>query len=165
VISLEIINEAKITELEERNVAYVSFVGNYIGNADVFKGLFTKLLSWAGPKQLMGPDTLLMSAYYDDPGVTPPEELKLDVCMTIADDVEVEGEVKKQKLPGGKYVVMRAELTGTEEYGPAWEKIVEWMIQNSLEIDMSRASYEIYLNSPEEHPQNHHILDICMPVK
>lgn len=163
--TLEIINEPEITELEERNVAYVSFVGNYLGNVRVFGELFGKLGSWAGPKQLMGPDTLFLSAYYDDPGVTPPEELKLDVCMTIAEDVEVEGEIKKKKLPGGKYVVMRAELTGPEEYGPAWEKVVEWLIQNKLEIDMSRASYEIYLNSPEEHPEKHHILDICMPVK
>ncbi|WP_135606187.1 GyrI-like domain-containing protein [Methanococcoides sp. NM1] len=162
---MEIINEPEITEIEERNVAYVSFVGNYLGNTKVFEDLCGKLLSWAGPKQLMGPDTLLVSAYYDDPGVTPPEELKLDMCMTIEDDIEVEGEIKKKKLPGGKYVVMRAELTGAEEYGPAWEKVVEWLIQNNLEIDMSRASYEIYLNSPEEHPEKHHIVDICMPVK
>ena len=164
-ISLEIIKEPVIREIEERNVAYVSFVGNYLGNAKVFEELCGKLFSWAGPKQLMGPDTLLMSAYYDDPGVTPSDELKLDMCMTIEDDIEVEGEIKKKKLPGGKYVVMRAELTGAEEYGPAWEKVVEWLIQNNLEIDMSRASYEIYLNSPEEHPENHHILDICMPVE
>lgn len=161
---MEIISEAEITELEGRNVAYVSFVGNYIGNVEVFQGLFTKLCGWAGPKQLIGPDALFISAYYDDPGVTPPEELKLDVCMSISDDVEVEGDIKKQILPGGKYVVMRAELTGPEEYAPAWEKIVEWLVENKLEIDMSRASYEIYLNSPEEHPQNHHILDICMAV-
>ncbi|MBP2029520.1 AraC family transcriptional regulator [Methanohalophilus levihalophilus] len=162
---MEIINEPEITELEERTVAYVSFVGNYVGNAEVFADLFGKLDNWAGPKQLFGPNTLFMSAYYDDPGVSPPEELKLDACMTIADDVEVEGEIKKQKLPGGKYVVMRAELTGAEEYGPAWETIVEWLIQNNLEIDMFRASYEIYLNDPEIHPEKHHILDICMPVK
>jgi AraC family transcriptional regulator len=165
VISLEIINEPEITELKERNAACVSFVGNYLGNASVFEELFGRLFSWAGSKQLMGPDTLLMSAYYDDPGVTAPEELKLDVCMTIADDVQVEGDIKKKKLPGGKYVMMRVELTGPHEYAPAWEKIVEWAVQNKLEIDMSRVSYEIYLNSPEEHPENHHILDICMPVK
>ncbi|MBN1134869.1 MAG: GyrI-like domain-containing protein [Methanosarcinaceae archaeon] len=162
---MEIIKEPEITEIEERNVAYVSFVGNYMGNAKVFEELCGKLISWAGTKQLMGPDTLLMSAYYDNPDVTPPEELNLDMCMTIEDDIEVEGEVKKKNLPGGKYVVMRAELTGAEEYGPAWERVVEWLIQNNLEIDMSRASYEIYLNSPEEHPEKHHILDICMPVK
>jgi AraC family transcriptional regulator len=60
--------------------------------------------------------------------------------------------------------MMRTELKGAEEYGPAWEKIVEWLIQNNLEIDMSRASYEIYFNSPEEHPQKHYIFAICMPV-
>ncbi len=162
---MEILNEPGIKEIEERNVAYVSFVGNYLGNTKVFDDLFTKLLGWAGPKQLMGPDTILMSAYYDDPSVTPPEELKLDVCMTIEDDVKVEGEIRKKKLPGGKYVVMRAELTGAEEYGPAWEKIFEWIMQNNIEIDIYRASYEIYLNSPGEHPESHHILDICMPTK
>ncbi|WP_319506775.1 GyrI-like domain-containing protein [uncultured Methanolobus sp.] len=162
---MEIINEPEITKIEERNVACVSFVGNYMENVKVFEDLFGKLGSWAGPKKLIGPDTLFMSAYYDDPGVTPPEELKLDVCMTIEGDIEVEGEVKKKMLPGGKYVVMRAELRGAEEYGPAWEKVVDWLVQNKLEIDMSRASYEIYLNSPEEHPEKHHILDICMPVK
>jgi len=165
VVSLEIVNEPEIKEIEEKNVACVSFVGNYLENAKVFEDLFDKLCSWAGPKQLLGPDTIFMSAYYDDPGVTPPEELKLDVCMTIKNDIEVEGEIKKKKLPGGKYVLMRTELTGAEEYGPAWGKVVDWMIQNKFKIDMSRASYEIYLNSPEEHPKKHHILDICMPVE
>ena len=161
---MELINEPEITELEERTVAYVSFVGNYVGNVEVFAELFGKLGNWAGPKQLMGPNTLFMSAYYDDPGVTPPEELKLEACMTIDDDIEVEGEIKKQKLPGGKYVVMRAELTGAEEYGPAWEKIVEWLMQNNLEMDMSRASYEVYLNDPEQHPEKHHIVELNIPI-
>ncbi len=162
---MEILNEPEIREIEGRNVAYVSYVGNYLGNTEVFEELFGKLCGWAGPKQLMEKDTVMMSAYYDDPGVTPPEELKLDVCITIDDDVEVEGEIKKKKLPGGKYVVMRTELTGPEEYAPTWEKVVEWMMENNLDIDMSRASYELYLNSPDEHPQKHHIVDIFMPAK
>jgi AraC family transcriptional regulator len=167
VISLEILKEPAITDLEERTVAYVSFVGNYLGNAEVFAGLFAKLFKWAAPKQeqLVGPDTVMLSAYYDDPEVTPPDELKLEVCISIPEETEVEGEIKKKKLPGGKYVVLSVELTGSEEYGPAWEEVVKWLMRNELEIDMSRASYEVYLNSPEEHPQGHHIVDICMPVK
>lgn len=165
VIHLEIISGPEITDLEETTVAYVSFVGNYVGKPEVFAELFGKLAGWAGPKQLFGPDTRFISAYYDDPGVTPPEELKLNVCMTIDDDVEVDGDIQKQKLPGGKYVVMRAELTGPEEYAPAWIEIVEWIDEKELTIDLSRASYEIYLNDPEQHPENHHILDICMSVE
>jgi AraC family transcriptional regulator len=167
VINLEILKEASVTDLEERTVAYVSFKGNYLGIAEVFAELFAKLFNWAAPKQeqLIGPDTVMLSAYYDDPAVTPPEELKLEVCMSIPEEAEVDGEIKKKKLPGGKYMVMRVELTGTEEYAAAWEKAVEWLILNKFEIDMSKASYEVYLNDPREHPQGHHIVDICMPIK
>lgn len=60
---------------------------------------------------------------------------------------------------------MGLELDGPEEYPSAWEKIVEWVALQGPEIDSSLASYEVYLNNPEEHPQKHHIVDICMPVR
>ncbi|MCD4705115.1 GyrI-like domain-containing protein [bacterium] len=158
-------NKIQIKKLEEKQVAFVSFIGNYIGNSEVFKNLFNKLFKWAGPKGLISSNTTFLASYQDDPKTTPPEELKLDLCMTIPSDIEVEGEIEKKILPGGKYVTMHAELTGPEEYGPAWEKVVKWMIENNEEIDMSRPSYEIYLNNPEEHPQKHHIVEICMSAK
>ncbi len=77
VISLEILSGPEVKELDERTVAYVSFVGNYMGNTGVFEELINKLCGWAGPRQLFGPDTVFISAYYDDPGVTPPEKLRL----------------------------------------------------------------------------------------
>ena len=57
------------------------------------------------------------------------------------------------------------ELTGAEEYGLAWDTVVEWIERNNYEVDMSRPSYKIYLNNPEEHPEKHHIVDICRSVK
>lgn len=160
------INEQpKIEELTEREVAFVSFTGNYMGNAEVFASLFGKLCGWAGPKGLMSAQTVLLSSYRDDPRVTPPDELTLEVCMSIPEDTEVDGEIQKKVLPGGKYAVMHAQLTGPEEYGPAWNSVVEWMEENDYEVDMSRPSYEIYLNDPQEHPEKHHIIDICMSVK
>lgn len=162
---MEIINKPEVKQLKERNVAYVSFVGNYIGNPKVFEELFGKLYGWAVPKNLIGGDTVFLASYDDDPNTTPKDELTLEICMTIGDDVEPEGDVKKQKLPGGKYIVMRVELDGPAEYGPAWKKVVEWMNENNLELDSGRPSYEIYLNDPKEHPEKHHILDICLGVK
>ena len=47
----------------------------------------------------------------------------------------------------------------------AWDTVVEWIERNNYEVDMSRPSYEIYLNNPEEHPEKHHIIDICRSVK
>ena len=72
---------------------------------------------------------------------------------------------KEANLARNTVKVILAELKGAEEYGPAWNVVVEWMKENNVEIDMSRPSYEIYLNNPEEHPEKHHIIDICMSVK
>lgn len=86
--------------------------------------------------------------------------------MTIPEDTEIQDDqVQKKVLPGGKYVVLKAELKGPEEYEPAWEQVVTWMKENNHEVDMSRPSYEIYLNNHEEHPQKHHIVEICMSTK
>ena len=155
----------EIRDLTQRYVAYVSFTGNYLGNAEVFKELFGKLFGWAGQKQLFRPETVVLSAYYDDPNITLPEQLKLDVCMTVPDDEKGEGEIRTKVLPGGKYVIMRAELLGPEEYSTAWEKVVEWGAEKGLGIDLSRASYEIYLNNPEEDPEKRHIIEICLAIQ
>ncbi|MGV8108094.1 AraC family transcriptional regulator [Methanospirillum sp.] len=162
---MKILKEPTIQDLEERYVAYVSYQGNYIGNPALFAELFGKLFGWGFQNQLMGPDTVMIAAYYDDPEVTPPDELTLDVCMSISKDVKGEGEIKTKNLPGGKYAVIGLELDGPEEYPASWEKIVEWVASHGLEIDISRASYEVYLNNPEEHPKKHHIVDICMAVR
>jgi AraC family transcriptional regulator len=161
---MNILNEPDIRDIKERNVAFVSYVGNYMGNAEIFRGLFEKLFGWAFQKQVIGPDTVVLSAYYDDPNVTPPEKMRVEVCMTIPGSTGGEGDIGKKVLPGGKYAVMRTELTESEENGSAWEKLVEWVIQHNLTIDLSRASYEVYLNNPEEHPEKHHIVDICLAV-
>jgi AraC family transcriptional regulator len=162
---MKILTEPALQDLADRIVACVSYKGNYIGNTAVFAELFGKLCGWGFQNQVMRPDTILIAAYYDDPGVTPPDELTLDICMTIPEGVQGEGEVTTKILPGGKYAVMGVELDGPEEYSGAWEKIVEYMTSQGLEIDISRASYEVYLNNPEVHPQKHHIVDICMAVR
>jgi AraC family transcriptional regulator len=30
---------------------------------------------------------------------------------------------------------------------------------------MTRPSYELYLNNPDEHPEKHNIVEICLSVK
>ena len=162
---MKIINGPELKERNEKNVAYVSYVGNYVGKPEIFRGLFEKLFGWAFQNQAMRPDTEILSAYYDDPEKTLPDDMKLEICMTIPDDIAVGREIGKKVLPGGKYVVMRAEMSGPDEYGPGWEKVVEWVSQHDLSIDLSRASYEIYLNNPEEHPDKIHIVDICLAVR
>lgn len=157
------VSRPEVREIDAREVVYVSFVGNYLGDARVFEKLFDTLCRWADEKDLILPETLFLSAYYDDP-----EELRIDVCMTIPPEMEIllQGEVQRQRLPGGRYTMMEAELAGPEEYTPAWLAITGWAIENNnYEIDMSRPAYEIYLNSPAEYPEKIHRVMICLAVK
>jgi AraC family transcriptional regulator len=155
----------EVQEVPERLVACVSYQGNYVGNPKVFERLFRKLGGWAGPKGLISPESVFLSSYQNDPETTPPEELKLDICMSIPEGTDVEGDIQKKLLPGGAYAVMHAELTGPSEFETVWKTLADWVKQNDYDVDMSRPSYEIYLNNPQEHPEKHHILDMMLSVK
>jgi AraC family transcriptional regulator len=159
------VEQPTIKEMPEREVAFVSFTGNYIGNSQIFADLFSKLYDWAVPKGLITPESLFLSSYENDPRTTPLDQLKLDACMSIPQGTEVDEDIQKKVLPGGQYAVMYTELSGPDEYGPVWDAVVAWSEKNNYEIDLTRPSYEIYLNNPEEHPKKHHILDICLSVK
>lgn len=154
-----------IKELEGRHVVYVSYTGDFQGNQDIFNGLFGKVCGWAAPKGLLTSNAIMISAYKDDPKTTPPEKMSVDVCLVAPEDTEVDGEIMKKTLPGGKYAVAAFELEGPHEYGPAWEMMVEWAKENELELDMDRPSYEVYKNNPKDHPKCHHLLDICMSIR
>jgi AraC family transcriptional regulator len=155
----------EIRELSERLVAAVSYKGNFVGNPQIFARLFGKLCGWAGPKGLITPETVFLSSYSDDPETTPLDELRVDVCLTVPEGTEIEGEVQSKVLPGGRYAVMHAEVSSPEGFGAVWNEIVDCAKKNGYEIDMSRPCYEVYLNNPEEHPERLHIIDVCLSVK
>ena len=156
--------QPNIQELSEREVACVSFTGNFIGKPEIFADLYHTLFGWAGPKGLMTPTSVFLASYENCPKTTPLDELRLDICMSIPENTEVEGKIHKKVLPGGTYAVMHCELTGPEEYETVWVDLGEWANKKNYEMDMTRPSYEIYLNNPEEHPEKHSILDICLSV-
>lgn len=157
--------DVKIQDLPEMNVAYIHYVGNYVGNSELFGKLFTQLGGWAGQKGLMGPDSLFLSAYYDDPEKTDPEKLRLDVCATVPDGTEGEGEIKVQKLPGGKYAVASFEMKGSEDYMNAWNEVHKKWLPESGEQSDERPFYEIYRSDPKADPEGKHKVDICVPLK
>jgi AraC family transcriptional regulator len=159
------VSKPSIKNLDPKLVAAVNYRGNYIGNTDVFTNLFGKLGGWAGPKGLLTPNSTYISSYNNDPNVTPADELELSACMTVPKGTKIDGDIEKKTLPGGKYLVMHAELVGPSEYEEAWKSLVDWAEINKYAVDSSRPSYEYYLNNPEEHPKKHHIVDICLGVK
>jgi AraC family transcriptional regulator len=157
--------DVDVRELPEMNVAYVRHIGPYQGDSQLFEGMISKLMTWAGPRGLIRfPDTQMLAVYHDDPNITDAEKLRTSICMTVPPDTKVEGDVGKMRLPAGQYAVARVEVAEDEFQGAYDALYGGWLPESGYQPD-DRPCYEIYRNDPKQHPGGKHITDICIPVK
>ncbi len=156
--------EVEVKELPDLHVAYVRHVGPYQGDSELFERLFQKLFKWAGPRGLLRfPQTKLLSIYHDTPGITDPDKLRLDVCISVPEDTQVEGEIGKTVIPAGRYAMARFEIS-PDRYGDAWNAVFGGWLPESGYQPADGPCFELYLNDPKQHPEGKHIFDICVPV-
>ncbi len=156
----------EVKDIPEFYVAYVRHTGPYKGDSELFKNLFIKLINWAGSRKLLKlPEATFLSIYHDSPGITEEDKLRISVGITVSEETPVKGEIGKMKIPGGQFAVARFELAGSEEYEEAWNFVFgNWLPESGCQPD-DRLCFEIYHNTPKEHPEGVHIVDICVPVK
>lgn len=157
--------QVEVKELPDMTVAYVRHTGPYKNDAELFRTLFTKLMSWAGPRGLLNfPQTKTMAVYHDDPGITEESKQRVSCCITVPPDTRVSDEIGLMTIPKGKYAMGRFELS-VGEYEDAWNALFsDWLPQSGWQCD-DRPCFELYHNNCEEHPEKKSILDICIPVK
>ena len=155
----------EVKDLPEFTVAYVRHVGPYKGDSALFERLFGRLMTWAGPRGLLGnPDTKVMAMYHDDPEVTEESKLRMSVCISVPEETEVEGEIGKMTVGGGKYAMAHFELL-PDEYPDAWNAVYGGWLPESGFQPADKPCFELYLNDPKTHPEGRCIVDICVPVK
>ncbi len=133
----------EIREIQPMNVAAIRHIGPYIGDAELFGRLFSRVCEWAGPKGLMTPDTNYVSVYYENPQVTPPEKHRLDVCITVPEGTEGGDDIEVHELPGGMYAFGVTEVEKPEDYMKAWEELSAWVVNSDYDMD-DRPAYELY---------------------
>ncbi len=152
----------EIKDLPKMTLAYVRHVGPYAGNEQLFEGLWNRLFSWAGPRNLIGgPDFASLVIYHDDPNVTVEDKLRMSVCITVPPDTKVDGEVGRMELDAARYVVARFVVDATQ-FGEAWQWLYgEWFPQSGYQPD-DKPCFEMY---PEEPCDGNFTVDICVPVK
>ncbi len=155
----------EVRELPPLHVAYVRHTGPYQGNPEVFGSLFGRLCTWAGARGLLGrPGTALLAVYHDDPEVTEASKLRVSVCLPVAPDTPVDGEVGKMTVAGGKYAVGRFEL-GPADYQNAWNLIYGRWLPESGFLPDDRLCYESYPMDLKAATEGKHVVDLCVPVK
>ena len=155
----------EVKEMPELHVAYLRHIGPYKGDGELFGRLIGKLMKWAGARGLINfPETQLLVVYHDDPKVTDENKLRTSVCLTVPKGTTVDGEFGAMTVQGGAYAVAGFELAN-DEFQQAWDTVYgAWLPDSGYQPD-NHPCLEIYHNDPKEHPENKHIVDICVPVK
>jgi len=161
----EIKAEVEVKDMPELHVVYVRHIGPYKGDQELFGRLFGQLMAWAGPRGLLQfPKTKVLAVYHDNPDITDESRLRTDACITVPEDTQVEGEIGKMTLAGGKYAVAHFEIA-PDQYEDAWNAVYGGWLPESGYQPEDRPCYELYPSSPEEHPEGKHVVDIHIPVK
>lgn len=150
----------EVKEMPEMKAIYCRHIGPF---KQVVKA-YEKLIKWAEPRGLYIPNvTKSATVTHDDPSVTEMDKVRQSACIIIEKDVKGEGEIGNLTIPGGKYAVGHFEL-GMEDFEKAWNTMCKWFTESGYQQG-DGCTYELYHNSHRTHPENKHIVDICIPIK
>lgn len=132
----------EMRELQELHVLYVRKTGPY---AEVAGKAWETLMRFAYQHRLLSPETACIGIGYDDPSVTPEEQLRYDACITFNGVVQPEGEVGLQTVAGGRYAVFlhKGAYTGLSE---TYRSIFAGWLPNSGYTLREAPCFEKYLN-------------------
>lgn len=150
----------EIKEMPEMEAIYCRHIGPF----HLIVQAYEKLIKWAEPRGLYNQNvTKTATVTHDDPSVTDLDKIRQSACIIVDKDVKVEGEIGKMIIPGGKYVVGYFEI-GTDEFQKSWNTMCKWFTESGYQ-QADGCTYELYHNSHRTHPDNKHIVDICIPIK
>lgn len=150
----------EVKELPPMQILFLRHLGPY----SQVGATWGRLMSWAGPRGLLGPQMKIIGIVHDDPDVTPPEKLRYDAGVTVSRTVRPEGEFGVLELPGGRYAV--AMHKGPyETLGSTYQRLYGgWLPKSGFELRDSPA-FEQYLNSPQNSRPEDLVTLIHVPVE
>lgn len=151
--------EVAVKKIDSRKVAFIAKQGDYSQVGTTIGELF----GWLNEKGIQ-PAGALFGIYYDNPEEVPPEKCRYDICIPIAVEVEPDSiaQVQVKELPEME-VASLIHKGAYDKVGPSWGKIYGWIYKNKY--TPAGPGMEIYLNSPDEVPEDSLLTEIQVPVK
>jgi AraC family transcriptional regulator len=161
----------EVKDFPETVLAYVRHIGRYKGDAALFDRMYSRLLNWAAPRNLINEKSLFINIYHDAPEITDDDKLRLSVCINVPENTVTSGEIGKMVLNAGKYAFARFSL-GEKDYQAAWDWVYcSWLPQSGYQpgdgypFELIHTDGDSEGNSEINSEGKKHRVDICMPVK
>jgi len=135
----------------------------HVGPFDQVGAAWQKLMAWAGPSGLLGPEVRMLGIIQDDPEITAPEKLRYDAAMLVREGVAPSGEVGIQEVGPGEYAAS-VHVGPYNTLGNAYMRMCgEWLPASGREL-ASMPAIEFYLNSPMTAAPSELRTEICLPL-
>lgn len=157
--SEETIMRVEIRRLPAMRVAFARHVGPY----DRVGETWERLCDWAGRECVFGTDTRMLGVCYDDPEITAPEKLRYDACITVGEDVAVEGDVALRTIPGGRFATTLHEGPYAR-LGDTYAALFgRWFPEQEL-APGDPPCLEFYLDDPETTDPEDLLTEVCVRI-
>jgi AraC family transcriptional regulator len=145
----------RIESLPPRRVAFLRHIGPY----QEMGPTFGKLMSWAGPKGLVGPQSVILALCHDDPDVTPADKLRCDCCVSVPDSFQPAGEIGVQTVEGGEYAIL-THVGPYNSLGDSYRWLFGSWLPASGREPRSIPTFEVYKNDCRTTPPEKLITEI-----
>lgn len=139
----------EIRDLPDQMLVSVAHKGPYHEISRAFERLFATL----GARGLIGQTGHMVGVFMDDASVTGPADLRSHAGALVPAGFVVPETLAGYALPGGRHAV----LTYTGPYAglpSAYEQLFGLWLPGSGDLAADRPSFEVYLNSPMDTPQD-----------
>ncbi|EMX8699516.1 DNA gyrase inhibitor [Raoultella sp. BIGb0138] len=107
---------------------------------------FEQLMAWVSNSQV--PAQEWVAVYYDNPDQVPPEKLRCDTAVTVADDYVIppnsEGVILTE-IAGGEYAFARARVVD-HDFSTPWLQFFNSLMQSKEYQIAAQPCFEVYLN-------------------
>ena len=133
----------EVKDLPSMQVVFLRHVGPY----SEVGATWSRLMSWAGMRGLLGPHMRMIGTVYDDPEIALADKIRYYAAVVVDRPVQPEGEFGVMEIPAGKYAVF-IHHGPYDTLGKAYQEFFGgWLPKSGRELRDAEA-FEEYLNSP-----------------
>lgn len=156
------LNQIQVTLCPDHPVIYVANLAGY--TLEKICAAWDHLYRWAAARRLLTAQALAIGVTYDDPAITAGNRCRYYACLSVARPVETGQRVGYMKIEGGLHAVCRVTCSAEQIESVYHQLYGEWLPGSGFQ-PADRPTYEIYLRTPEQHPEGKYEMEVRLPVE